>query len=258
MIVITGPGRSGTSVIARLYQELGFDPGGIWHPEVNAGLEAPEVIAANTDIGVDLGMSFLRPRLAVPAAIAPASRLVPRHLRQAAYRMVARRRPPQLLDWTKFADTVDRYRDRLQSLAAVREVVKDPRFCWTLPVWAAAGAPIDHVVICLRDLSAMEASREAAGHSWFSADSLRNGLVYAVGLLMTCVHEYALPYSILRFPDFLEQPSEMFRRLTFPRSVTEADVAEALARVRRSDLVHHASGPGAGGSAERLPKERSA
>jgi hypothetical protein len=239
MIVITGPGRSGTSVLARLYQELGFDPGGQWHPEVNAGLEAPAVIAANTDIAADLGMSFLRPRLSVPAPAAPASRLVPRGARRRIYRALARRTAPQLMDWSRFPEIVDTYRDRLHELADERAVVKDPRFSWTLPVWAAAGVPIEQVVVCLRDLSAMSASREAAGHTSFNGNDLRNGLVYAIGMTVTTVQDYALPHCILRFPDLLEDAASLHRRLLFPEPVEEHDLGDALARLRRPDLVHH-------------------
>jgi hypothetical protein len=145
------------------------------------------------------------------------------------------------MDWARFDETVDRHRARLLSLASDRPVVKDPRFSWTLPVWAAAGVPIEQVVVCLRDLSAMEASREAAGHSWFNGVALRNSLVYAVGLTMTTVHEHALPHAVLRFPDFLEQPADLHRRLVFPGGVEQDEIAEALTRLRRPELVHHRS-----------------
>lgn len=59
MIIITGLGRSGTSVIARLYQELGFDLGGIWDPKINAGLESPDVVAVNDAIKKELGIETL-------------------------------------------------------------------------------------------------------------------------------------------------------------------------------------------------------
>jgi hypothetical protein len=239
MIVITGPGRSGTSVLARLYKELGFDPGGRWHPEINAGLEDSSVIAANTDVAAALGMSLMRPRMSVPAAAAPARRVIPRGLRKKAYRLIARRRAPQLMDWSRFPETVERYGDRLVELAAERRVVKDPRFSWTLPVWAAAGAPIDHVIICTRDLSAVSASREATGNESFNTSAIRNSIVYGVGMAFVTVQDYALPHTVLRFPDFLEDPADLHRRLTFPEPVEQDDVASALARVRRADLVHH-------------------
>ena len=50
MIVVTGPGRSGTSLVAQLYRELGFDPGGRWHDDVRARLATgSEPLAAAHD-----------------------------------------------------------------------------------------------------------------------------------------------------------------------------------------------------------------
>ena len=50
MLVITGMGRSGTSVLAALCRRLGYDPGGAYVEGINAGLEDPEVVAVNADI----------------------------------------------------------------------------------------------------------------------------------------------------------------------------------------------------------------
>jgi len=50
MLVITGMGRSGTSVLAALCQRLGFDPGGAHVEGINAGLEDPDVVAVNAEI----------------------------------------------------------------------------------------------------------------------------------------------------------------------------------------------------------------
>lgn len=47
MLVITGPGRSGTSVLALFCQKLGYDPGGQWNASVDAGLEHPQVVTIN-------------------------------------------------------------------------------------------------------------------------------------------------------------------------------------------------------------------
>jgi hypothetical protein len=47
MLIITGPGRSGTSLLALFCKELGFDPGGTWHDPVDAGLEYPPVVRIN-------------------------------------------------------------------------------------------------------------------------------------------------------------------------------------------------------------------
>ncbi len=47
MLIITGPGRSGTSVLARFCESLGYQPGGEWCDEIDAGLEHPRVAAIN-------------------------------------------------------------------------------------------------------------------------------------------------------------------------------------------------------------------
>lgn len=47
MLIITGPGRSGTSVLAQFCRRMGYDPGGDWHAAVAAGLEDPAVVAIN-------------------------------------------------------------------------------------------------------------------------------------------------------------------------------------------------------------------
>ena len=65
MIIITGSGRSGTSFVARLYKELGFDPGGEWYPHSDSGLEELELVRLNELILQELGLRFAlrtRPR----------------------------------------------------------------------------------------------------------------------------------------------------------------------------------------------------
>jgi hypothetical protein len=47
MLIITGPGRSGTSVLALFCKEMGFDPGGEWYDSVDAGLENERVVKIN-------------------------------------------------------------------------------------------------------------------------------------------------------------------------------------------------------------------
>jgi hypothetical protein len=47
MLLITGPGRSGTSVLALFCQAMGYEPGGAWHESVDAGLEYPRVVQIN-------------------------------------------------------------------------------------------------------------------------------------------------------------------------------------------------------------------
>ena len=56
MLVITGSGRCGTSVLTKFCQEVGYSPGGAWKDEVNAGMEDKEFAVTNNAIedgGID-------------------------------------------------------------------------------------------------------------------------------------------------------------------------------------------------------------
>jgi hypothetical protein len=47
MLIITGPGRSGTSVLALFCKRMGYDPGGEWCDLVDAGLENGRIVKIN-------------------------------------------------------------------------------------------------------------------------------------------------------------------------------------------------------------------
>jgi hypothetical protein len=278
MIIVTGVGRTGTTLIACLYRELGFDPGGYWQPEIEAGLEEPAVVRANRAIASDLGLGLpVDPDLvsrrlvrlpggieareiAQPAPPPGAStarrlgRLLParlRHgLRNAAASIAARARTrrrgsllyrnrrPRAVDWTRFEQVVERNRSTIHALAQAHPVVKDPRFCWTLGVWAAAGAPIDHVLICTRSTAASVESRMRAGHFDRRARDGENSLIYGLGLCLSQVFEYRLAHAIVRFPDFLNDADALYEAMRFPSPVDRERFGDALARVIAPERVH--------------------
>src|SRR4051794_35373362 len=178
MIVITGPGRSGTSALAKLYLELGFDPGGGWRKSRRAGLEQGDVWRLNNQIAKDLGVTMVHPlrgaddgdedapKTAVDGAAVRSS------LRRKVRRVLAGRaggpaksagtkKPTRvrLTKWDRFDAVVDKHRDTIIELAGRYQVVKDPRFSWTMPVWLAAEAPIEHITISTRAVPSMVASR---------------------------------------------------------------------------------------------------
>jgi hypothetical protein len=127
----------------------------------------------------------------------------------------------QVIRWERYEELVDRHAARLRALAREHSAAKDPTFCWTLGVWCAAGAPIDHVVITIRSLDAMAQSRVA--QDWLSPRSLggiKNWFAYGFGLLMSAVFDYRLSYGITRFPDFLDHPQDLYRAIKFPHPVS--------------------------------------
>lgn len=248
MIVITGQGRSGTTVVAQWYQELGFDPGGRWNVSWNGGLESEDVVRVNRSIVDDLDMGVLgHPREVAlpPKRISQVwKRIVPDRLHEGVRTLVYRLpsisgRTSGLPRWDRFDEVVEKYRPTLHRIAASHDVVKDPRFCWTLGVWAAAGVEIEQVIVCLRALEAVVESKGAIGSLPFrSEESAKDSLVYGLGLCMTALYDHRLPHIIIRFPDFLEAPHRLYDDLTFPQPVSEHAFREVVDRVVQPELVH--------------------
>ena len=144
------------------------------------------------------------------------------------------------VDWDKFGGVVERYGEKLRELSSSRELVKDPRFAWTLGVWAAAGAPVDHVVLCVRDIEASVDSRVAAGH--IPRDRRREAsdmLTYGLELCRSALSKHDLGHAVVRFPEFVEAPDDLFAAMRLPESVTRERFQEAFARVTDPRLVHH-------------------
>lgn len=250
MIVITGPGRSGTSFLASLAHQLGFDVGGGWSERLAAGREAGPIVQVNDEIIRELGaeglwrMQAVGERRAVERRLAAAGKGMPRALRGPAGTVVRRLLGTSLardrsgLRWDDLDSVTARHRDRLRALAAEHEIVKDPRFGWTLPVWVAAGAAPSHVLVSLRDLSAMVGSRERAEPTLTDASAARNAIVYSVGLCLTTLYDAGIEHSVVRFPDFLSDPSKLHAAMRFPTSVPVDEFTRAFESVKRDDAVH--------------------
>ena len=248
MIVITGPGRSGTTFLAMLYRELGFDPGGRWNAPVNAGMEAKRFSEINNELSAALGtvgaprqgprsMRSLNRVSAFSAGHLPA----PVHARVDGVLGSLRyhRKTADLMDWSRLDAVVDQYGASMRELAASTPVVKDPRFCWTLHAWLASGASIDSVVLAIRPLDAMAESRVRAGmipdraRSW-----AMNNFAYGIGLAMAATAEYRVPVEVLRFPDFLEQSRALYDRLPLPEERSWSEFSAAFAKLHDVSLVH--------------------
>lgn len=219
VIVLTGPGRSGTSALAAIYAALGFDPGGRWQDEVRAGFEDGEVVGLNRELAPALGMT-------VEHDLGPFGRI--------------RRRkpgPPRPLDWSRLPAIVDQFGDRLVRAAQNRVVVKDPKLLWTLPVWAAAGAPIEHVTLSIRQPSKSAASRQEMPLATFTATETMSAFTFGLGAAMMAVHEHDIPLSLLRFPQWLDDPEGVYAACRWPRPVSFDRFRTAFAEVVDPGLV---------------------
>lgn len=243
MIVITGPGRTGTSLLAQAYHLAGIDPGGTWDPEVRAGYEDPRVWELNREILRQLKVTSLGLRMPTPRIDDfPGPKRVKDKLRNAvpeARRAQMRKwfettpinsaRALKLIDWALIDSVVDVMGSSLESAALQRLICKDPQFCWTLPVWLRAGAAIDHVVITTRRTDHMLASRRAVGHIRFHTESdAHNAMVYALGNSIGAATDHGIAYSILEYPQYTHNIQQTVSQLPLPSGHASAPLADAL------------------------------
>jgi hypothetical protein len=215
VIVITGPGRSGTSFLADLYRKLRFDPGGGWDKDIRAGLEDAEIVEVNTEICREL-----------KAPVGPPPK-------------------PSLGEqrWDRVSDLAERFGPKLREIASRREVSKDPRFVWTMRVWLEAEAAIDHVVLTFRRVDDVIESAQFAGmgqpkENVEQVNQSRSTIIYRMGSVLTAVGEHKTPYSLLWFPDYLSDPDALFDSLVFPRPVDRGKFINVFRKTVNLDHVH--------------------
>jgi hypothetical protein len=256
LIVITG-GRSGTTLLAALYRELGFDPGGTWHEESRSGYEDEAVTSLNRAV-LDALMagppdepprspSFLRKsaRAALPISVrVPVSKALGLYRPEEAsdptdFLPGMIRGRPGRIQWNRMNDVVGRFGQPIREVAAATPVAKDPTFGWTLGVWVLAGAPIDHVVVCVRALEAMERSRaRMVGAQEGSIQALKERGIDRLGTCIQAIYEHDLEHSIIRFPHFVKDPDGLYGALRFPTPVTRQRFRIAFDAIVRPELIH--------------------
>lgn len=216
MLIITGMHRSGTSLVARLFFKAGADmgdpsrfyPGDRWNPD--GYYEQPDVHSVNMPL-----IHGRWGRLAYLSLPTTATILV----------------------------RADRLGDSIRSLAAHYQdkVVKDARFCLTLPAWAAQGAAIRGVVVCLRHPHSVVESIRKRNHvpRWYAYRLWRmhlERLLENVESLPTWYVRYESLLNADRFPDELQGALE-FSGLDAP----SAALKNLQAMVVRPELDHSAN-----------------
>jgi hypothetical protein len=245
VIIVTGPGRSGTSVLAQLYQQLGFDPGGQWIPSVNAGFEHGDFWRLNNKLARDVGSTMLKLRPPPPSAES-ASESASDPAVDGGGEAPKRKGNPngrlRMIDWDRVPAVIAEYGEEMVRLSKQTPFVKDPRFTWTLPLWIAAGAEIEHVTITTRAMDDMIASRHAAGHSRFNAVELRNNFTYGLGVVSAAVADSGLSHSFIRFPDFLRDLDGLYAALRFPSPIAIEHFRTVAERVFDRGQVHWSDG----------------
>ena len=244
MIVITGPGRAGTSFLAGLYRELGFDPGGTWDDAVNAGLEDKEFARVNMEVASALGV------VAAPG-VGPRrmrwwrknARRLPLSVRKPVDSAIDsvryRSRTLDVMDWARLDEVVEEYGETMRSMAGRTRVVKDPRFSWTMHAWLASGADVSSLVLALRPLDSMVTSRIRGG--WIPEQARPwavGNFAYGIGLVVSAASQYRVPVHQLSFPDFLADPEGLYETLPLPEERSWDEFHAAFTALRDDSLVH--------------------
>lgn len=259
MIVITGPGRSGTSIMAQLYIEMGFRAHGemSWSDSIRAGFEARDVVDLNRAILKELGATDLAPRGSAliqkaAAAVAKVGRRVRRisgpysplrietRLNDMAARLEYARRRFNGVRWDHIEQIAQTYGAQIKATSERHELVKDPRFTWTLPVWLRAGASIDAVIVCVRDIATMVQSRIDAGMIPKAARiSASDNFVYGIGILLTTLVLHDIDFVVLPFPRYLDDAAELYRKLPARAKSDYASFARAFRATVQPGLIHY-------------------
>lgn len=214
MIVITGTGRSGTAFLVKLYQRLGFD--------VFDTTGRAEMLDWDRAIMEGLNLSILG---------APGQMHLPL---QESYSS------EELMQWDKVAHLAELHGDALRGYAERNRVVKDPRFMWTVPVWAKAGADIEHVTLSLRKFESVTESFMEFPATWIhkSGEDLI-GYTYGVGLCVsTCVF-YEIPFELVHYPHYVQIPESLYYYLKFPEPVSQERFMGAFKQVYDPKMVHN-------------------
>ena len=205
MIIITGTGRSGTSLLAKILKDLGFDIHGGWDEEINAGLEDSRVVSLNMKMLADLGCSD-------PA-----------------------------LGWDSFRPKKGFlikkiYQGTINDLNSSLVAAKDPRFSITLPIWLKNGAKIDQVIVSLRPLEEVYQSKikyrprfSSKPRSWW----LKH-LQWQVGFLMKTISDYNIPSLIVNYPADYKYPRRLAKKMAPFLGVDKQKIVESV----RKNLYH--------------------
>jgi hypothetical protein len=180
MIIITGTGRSGTSILVKILVEYGLPyPTQIWSEKYRAGMEIREIAHLSEMIFGNLGdkEGFFNPNTFIPLE--------------------------------KIKEFGKRFKTAILEIKRKTMWLKDPRFSKILELWAL-NEVVDHLVICYRDVelaakSAFETGLAINLRKVTKVDEVYADFMFRLGYLFHIALKYNIPYTVIKCPDdFLE------------------------------------------------------
>jgi len=215
MKIITGMHRSGTSIVAKLFYEAGanmgsadtFYPADKWNPD--GYFEQPDIHSINMP-------------------------LINGHLWKFAY------------FWLPSTQTIlkraQNYSDSIRSIAPKYEtsIIKETRFCLTLPAWLEYDTKVDRILVCLREPIQVAMSIKKRNYS-----PLRHGLwlwkIHNQRLLENVPKDIPIWYlnyhNLLNEATYVEELSRAFDFMGI--DLKESQVKELLQSHVKPSMNHH-------------------
>jgi hypothetical protein len=193
--IVLGPYRSGTSLISRIVQKLGANPGPEgelfeptdWNP--SGYIQRPDITAFNTKLITDAGGSLSEP-------LSP--------------EIIAERTNPEV-----FSEL-----DLTWTLSPNNPLIKDPRFCFTLLTWQKNGVFKNHQLAVVRITRGLESNIASALTHYDVKNYCGNNATTASKVLSAydtaaCWHEKNLnvPCYNIEYEKLISNSAEEIKRL---------------------------------------------
>lgn len=224
MLVITGTGRCGTSLLAEFCRRLGYDVGGSWNRRSNAGLEHPQVVRLNEGLAVAqaAGEPALEAYLAEQAEA----------MRQLALPVV---KDPRFVSLGTAAAWL-RVRSDLRWLVCLRPLASSVKSARRYLRGARRGVRREGVPPELRGFG-----------GWTLGDHCRRTR-WRLERFAETLREHAAPVATLRFPEFTREPARVVRALGAfgGLDVPLSRARDVWAELVDPDLVHFCDADDAG------------
>jgi len=189
VIIITGLGRCGTSLLAKFFHEMEFNLGNqiSWNEDMRAGYEFAPAYAINRDLYTD----FIDPGKDIDLD----ERIDCPYWGYASYR-------ERIFRFDK-DDIPERHQ------GGKIEVIKDPRFTWSpllIRSWRKVRSDLK-LIICHRNTQEIWMSRKYLGEKYYDPkhERMLNPDIYKIDFndFLTEVMRLDIPFELLFFPNFL-------------------------------------------------------